>query len=494
MLKLTSKPKQRLPDFSTIASKEKEFLIVKYCKSLKTNEKPIYFPYINVTSGNIFIYKIAFFNETTYEIKPLKSTTLPQWTGRCGKLKFSFVKGNIQCIKSLQNMNQFQIEHTSPDELKIKRFQNEKFIKTSIQLNKNWSNNDSLKNVICNDSENKNNKTFPIPVNGLLTMSNLMQKDLVFSRKKQFAGYGKFGSKFKSGEYGQCQNNIFHLKKCPKNNAVYAGGGECVELHDPLSTCLEFPRATLKHPLENNKFFKCQTKFPFYKEKTCPAFHIFNNVKCVPVNLCKTNFNTKIAIPENFKSQFPTESYIECVNGEAITRICSEKYISGKLTEFGNGCCDLECSENMNQISLINIKISNPESFIKEYPGDVKHCKHGELIHHHQKPILRKVREAVFKGETHEILLENKLKLTVKNAKIEYDLPTFIYTIREGRVEKKFLETFRDAPELFFIRKLPVNYIGKKRNEQYVYVYIDDNLYTNLDTDLKYREERGETL
>lgn len=477
-----------LPNFDTLITKEKEYLIAKYCKSLKIklkNKKYVYFPYINVAvhSQNILVYKI-FFNENTYEIIPFKAITLPR---NNEKFKFCFDKGTLEYIENLQDMNQYKVENNF-NELRIKFIQNKDFHITSIKLNENflWLNN-------LNDICKKTDKTFPIPISEIIDKTNistLVLNDSLFAKKKQVAGYGKFGSKFKYNQYGDCRAKKFQLKFCP-NNSVYTGKGQCIELNVPIKTCLEFPQALLKHPSNNNKYLKCLRKYPFYKEKLCPVNYIFDikNMKCSFVDLCTTSFNRKIAIPENLKSAFPKESYIECINGQAITRNCSNKFLFSKLSESGDRCCDIECIENMNIVSLINIKNDNPQSFIRSYPGHIKICKHGELVlsEFHQKPILRKVREAVIKNEVQKINVD-KLELKIIKGEIEYELPTFIYTINDRKkVEKKYLQSFRDAPELFFVRKIPVNSINTK--EKNIYVYIDDNVHTHINEDLIYREE-----
>lgn len=501
----TYKANNSAVDFDSIVSKSKRSLIVKYCKSIVNTTKHknfLYFPYIpvNIKSKKINIFKIIFNEDNTFTILPHSYIKL--LNDNFNEIKFSFEDGKFKYVKKLQQQHEYKIELRAY-ELKIK-FENEGVFHTNnILLNKNfqWSSNDMIPNgldqSVCNQISGITN-TFPIPISGIVdnnNISTLIQNDSLFANKHQFAGYGKFGSKFNSYEYGECQNNTMNIKHC-QQNSIYAGNGRCAQLYEPLKTCLEFPQAILKHYSDKNKFFKCLNKFPFFKEHICPPNQIYNNrlMKCQFINLCETNSNETIIIPKKLKSLFAPESYIECFHGQSIIRNCADKYVLGKLAESGNRCCDIECINDFNSESVIDIYVTDQQSFIKKYPGDIKICKGGQFIltRFYQRPHLRKVREIVQKNKRQKLKIQENFQIDIGEGEIEYDLPTFIYTIGEDKkIVKKTLQTFRDAPELFFTRKFPVHFMNENREKQ-LFMYIDDNLYSHVNDDLICRENTNE--
>lgn len=491
---------QPFPNFNVLACSESQKLIIKYCRLLlgkKIRSSHIYFPYIAINSKRAFVYKISFMDNETFHISSHSVIDLPD--ANDDTIQFIFEKGVFKRNKCLKNYKQFKLE-TISNTIKIKQQENNKFEIITITLNKHLqsfvnekpSTEDYASTDICNGIKH-DICHFPIPVSGIINKNNiltLLQHDSVLSEKKHFAGYGKIGSKFNSNEYGECINNKFYLKQCSKNH-IYVGTGNCVKLEEPVKTCLEFPQAILKHPSDKNKYFKCTQSFPYHQEKTCPVSYIYDvyKQKCLLINLCKTKSNTKLAIPVKLKRHFPEESFIECIGGEFHIRNCAEKFVNGKLAERGFKCCDIECCEKFDETSLIDIHVEDTQSFIRKYPGKIKICVGGllKLSHYYQEPVLRKVREPISKNNIHKIEFD-KVNFNINEAIIEYDLPTFIYFIDENKqITKKYLQTFRDAPEIFQTRKFPVTSInGKNTKDKKMYVYIEDNLNTD---ELVYRSE-----
>lgn len=492
------------PEFKLLAGKKKRLIIAKYCKSIwnkKREKNYLYFPYISVNVDaleKIAVYKIIFKSTGAFKIVPHKFVFLKKVDG--ARYTFSFETGDFVFTPPLRNNPLYNLE-TVANEIKIKwKTERNTYDVVSIRLNKNFrwlAHDNSLVDVrgICDIVDGSTAVAFPIPATGLLntdSIANLIKQDSLFAKRKQFAGYGSWGSAFRPDEYGECHNKRFTRKLCPKD-AVYAGQGTCAKLDSLTTTCLEFPQAIVKHS-SNVKYFKCAKEFPFYEERECPPNRIFDAIKskCDYIEFCNSKSNGNIAVPDEFKEMYPPESYIECSSGRSIIRDCRNKFFGSKLAEVGNRCCDSECRDNFDAVTIIQIEHPDANSLVTKYPGNFKICKGGILQSNYfddnTRPVVRKINEAVDKKNTRRINIGDAVYIDLGEAEIEYDLPTFIYTLKDGKMlEKKYLNTFRDAPELFAGRKIPVRFKSAPKKSG-VSVFIDDNVNTTIADDLFCRE------
>lgn len=481
------------PMFDSLVNKQKQLFIVQICKAISRNstktKNVLYFPYVSINApyDKVAVYKITFLPHESFRITPQKFINFPTEPTTC---TFSFETGEFIITQSLDKKRLYKLENTA-NEIKVKwRLDDGIYDVVSIRLHDNFqwlsenSKTDLDKINVCKYvTGTASGSTFPIPVSKIVDKSDIVdiiKQDSMFAVKKEFAGYGIFGSKFKYNEYGECSGKQYERKFCPKNT-VYAGNGLCAELDNVTKTCLEFPKAIIKHTSSTLKFFKCRNTFPFYKERSCPPNKFFDaeQLKCVQVNVCKHTANGNIAVPPELKASYPTESYIECINENPVIRDCRDKFPNGKLSARGDLCCDIECGDSFDRAWLIQIENLTKNALIEKFPGDYKACDGGRLRRNifidDTRPILRTVKERIRKHDDTD------------DSIIEYDLPTFIYTLDDVRgVEKKYLYTFRDAPDLFTIRQIPVRSMKRERGHRYV--YIDDNINTTTDDDLLCRK------
>lgn len=485
-------------DFPTINEQQK-ILIGTYCRKLiakSQNKKFIFIPYIAVNSNKVYIFKVVFLaNEDTYHFVFEKCIDIP--TEKC---RFVFEDGSFVPFVPNGMKKNYRVEMNS-NQLKIKHEANNIPSHVTISLNHNYLWLDEWSLNVCRHIPHANNKPFPLPITRIVNKANitsLLHNDDLFAREKQFAGYGTMGSKYNSNEYGVCVDGRLTIRKCPVQT-VYAGNGQCAILDDIQKTCLEFPQATLRHPTNTTQYFKCITTFPFYAEKYCPATKVYDTklMRCSEANLCAHMSNSKLAIPTMLLSNYPQESFIECVNGQSVIRKCTDKFVHGKLAATRDGCCDIECMDAFDKSTIIQLTNDDKNSFIHQYPGAVRICKGGILQPTtNTRPIIRMVKEAVFKKQQKVITIDNTFHMNVHDAVIEYDLPTFIYIVdSDNTIVKKYLTTFRDAPQLFTVEKFPVKTLSTNgdtidnKKHTAVNVYITDNLNTALDDDLICREE-----
>jgi hypothetical protein len=229
----------------------------------------------------------------------------------------------------------------------------------------------------------------------------------------------------------------------------YTGNGLC---HLPPPTTRQCLRdINFKFPGgKYNQFMQCNDQPPNYFDvKDCPQPNeIFNDVlqRCVEDNLCANKANQNIALPDNLKSKHPGEVFIQCIDGKMNFKNCATMYNGGKLLPNKMGCVDKNCINNANEIIITNIKNNMDSVNFHTYPGAIVECKDGIEVHPVQngQPNVLEKTESVFKHTNNSKWIPFSIK---------YYMPEFIF-LPNG--QKKLLQTFRDAPELFTQNKIRV--------------------------------------